>query len=177
MSDVPDTYYLAYGSNMLPHRIELRLGRCASLGVASLQGYALRFHKRGRDGSGKCDAFETGDAADVLYGVVYTLSETQRELLDDFEGPGYASRDVRVHTSSGVLTAYAYVAKPAHVDARLKPFHWYKSIVEAGARVHDLPEHYVERISATGVLTDPDVERTSQHLAILENFLSGMERR
>lgn len=166
-------YYLAYGSNMLPRRIELRLGRCDVLGVASLVEYALRFHKRGRDGSGKCDAFLTGNPADTLYGVVYSLSEAQREMLDDFEGPGYVSRDVCVQTRSAVLTAYAYVAKPAHVDADLLPFYWYKSIVEAGARAHDLPAHYVEGITATDALTDPDTERNSHHLALIESGIGG----
>lgn len=170
---MPDVYYLAYGSNMLPSRIELRLGRCDSLGIASLSGYSLRFHKRGRDGSGKCDAFHTGEVADILYGVVYALSGAQREMLDEFEGPGYASRDVRVRTRAGVLTAYAYMAKPLHVDADLEPYHWYKSMVEAGARVHGLPRHYVESISATGARTDPDADRTSHHMAILEAHVSG----
>jgi len=174
---MPDIYYLAYGSNMLPRRIELRLGRCRTIGVAFLAEYALRFHKRGGDGSGKCDAFLTENSGDALYGVVYSLSETQRETLDDFEGPGYVSRDVRVQTRSGALTAYAYVAKPAHVDTDLLPFRWYKSIVEAGARKHDLPAHYIESIYATGALADPDADRHSHHVAMIDSDLTGMARR
>ena len=172
-----NTYYLAYGSNMLPRRIELRLGRCRAVGMASLWRYALRFHKRGRDGSGKCDAYLTGRSSDTLYGVVYSLSAAQREMLDEFEGPGYESREVRVQTRSGALSAYAYVAKPAHVDGDLLPFGWYKSIVEAGARTHNLPAHYIESISATGASTDPDADRNSHHLAIIESELSGTVRR
>lgn len=168
MRQAPQSYYLAYGSNMLLRRIELRLGACEAVGVASLAGYALRFHKRGRDGSGKCDAFRTGDPADTLYGVVYALSEAQRSRLDELEGPGYGSRDVRVRIPSGELTAYAYVARPGHVDAELLPFEWYKSIVVAGARDHGLPGHYVETITTVSALTDPDSERHSMHVEILE---------
>ena len=73
--------YLAYGSNMWPRRIELRLGPCEVVGVASLDGYALRFHKRGGDGSGKCDAFHTASSADCLYGVVYSLTQAQRDAF------------------------------------------------------------------------------------------------
>jgi hypothetical protein len=173
---MPDIYYLAYGSNMLPRRIELRLGRCRAIGMASLAEYSLRFHKRGRDGSGKCDAFHTGDPSDVLYGVVYALNEAQREMLDDFEGPGYVSRDVSVRARPGVLTAYAYVAKAAHVDLDLLPFHWYKSIVEAGARAHNLPAHYVESIYATGALADPDADRHSHHVAMIDSGPTGTVR-
>ncbi len=165
--------YLAYGSNMWPRRIELRLGPCEVVGVASLNGYALRFHKRGGDGSGKCDAFHTASPADCLYGVVYSLTQAQRDLLDDFEGPGYASRDIPVRTRSGMLTAYVYVAKIGHVAAGLQPFSWYKSIVEAGARTHELPAQYIESIASVRASPDPDADRDSLHLAMLDKDLMG----
>ena len=160
--------YLAYGSNMLPRRIEQRLGTCETLGVVSLDGYALRFHKRGRDGSGKCDAFHTGDPAHTLFGVVYALTAEQQRMLDDFEGPGYLCRDVTVRIRSRMLTAYAYVARPAHVDADLRPFHWYKSIVLAGARTHGLPSGYVEEIMSVPSNPDPDAVRDAHHVAMLD---------
>ena len=169
--------YLAYGSNMWPRRIELRLGSCAVVGVASLDGYALRFHKRGGDGSGKCDAFHTASSVDSLYGVVYSLTPAQRDLLDDFEGPGYASRDVPVRTRSGMLTAYVYVAKVGHVAAGLQPFSWYKSIVEAGARTHDLPARYIESIATVRASPDPDPDRDSHHLAMLDRDIIGAAHR
>ena len=59
--------HFGYGSNMYKARIECRLGPCDWLGAASLTGFVLRFHKRGRDGSGKCDALRTGDPADRLH--------------------------------------------------------------------------------------------------------------
>ena len=169
--------YLAYGSNMWPRRIELRLGPCEVVGVASLDGYALRFHKRGGDGSGKCDAFHTASPADCLYGVVYSLTQAQRDSLHEFEGPGYTSRDVSVRTQSGMLTAYVYVAKAGHVAAGLQPFSWYQSIVEAGARTHDLPAHYIESIATVCALPDPDPDRNSHHLAMLDRDILGGEYR
>ena len=152
---------------MLPRRIEQRLGRCELTGVVSLGGYALRFHKRGGDGSGKCDAYRTGKSTDILYGVVYSLTRTQRDMLDDFEGPGYASQNVSVNAGARLLTAYAYVARSEHVETELQPFGWYKSIVLAGARTHGLPAHYIARIAAVESLLDPDSDRDSHHLAML----------
>ena len=163
-----EIHYLAYGSNMLPRRIELRLGPCETLGAASLSRYALRFHKRGRDGSGKCDAFHTGDDADTLFGVVYSLSPGQRRMLDELEGSGYATREVTVRTREGILTAYTYVAREEHVEDGLRPFSWYKSIVVAGARVHALPPHYIEFLVTVGASSDPDIERHAHHLAIVD---------
>lgn len=162
---------------MWPRRIEQRLGKCEALGVVSLHGYALRFHKRGRDGSGKCDAFCTGDAADTLYGVIYALSRAQRELLDDFEGPGYDVRELSARASSGIITAYAYVARPEHVDAQLQPFDWYKAIVVAGARTHSLPANYIDSLVAVSSTLDPNADRESQHHALLHgDIVSGMNR-
>ena len=165
--------YLAYGSNMWPRRIERRLGPCKVVGVASLAGYALRFHKRGGDGSGKCDAFHTARPADSLHGVVYLLTQVQRDMLDEIEGPGYATRDVPVRTQSGMLTAYVYVARAGHVDEDLQPFSWYKSIVEAGARIHALPAHYTQGIAAVCASPYPDADRDSHHLAMLDRDIAG----
>ena len=159
MSVVSKIRYLAYGSNMWSRRIELRLGPCEAVGTASLRGFDLRFHKRGRDGSGKCDAFHTGNSADTMYGVVYSLSRAQRDVLDEIEGSGYASRDVSVGTRSGMLTAYVYLARAGHVDANLQPFTWYKDIVVAGARAHGLPEHYIENLTAVCASPDPRADR------------------
>ena len=166
---MPEILYLAYGSNMLPRRIEQRLGRCEPMGAVSLDGYALCFHKRGGDGSGKCDAYQTGVSTDILYGVVYSLTRRQRDLLDGFEGPGYASRNVSVNAGASSLTVYAYVARSEHVETALQPFGWYKSIVLAGARTHGLPAHYIARIAAVGSLSDPDRDRDSHHLAMLDS--------
>ncbi len=144
---------------MWSRRIELRLGPCEAIGPARLRGYALRFHKRGRDGSGKCDAFHTGNPADAMYGVVYSLSQAQRDMLDEIEGPGYVSRDVSVNTCSGTLTAYLYSAKVGHVDTDLQPFSWYKAIVVAGARAHGLPGHYIESLAGVCAAPDPLTDR------------------
>lgn len=52
-------YYFAYGSNMLTERLIARTPSARPVGTSLLPGHRLTFHKRGRDGSGKCDAFET----------------------------------------------------------------------------------------------------------------------
>ena len=74
-----------------------------------------------------------------------------------------------------MLTAYVYVAKAGHVAAGLQPFSWYQSIVEAGARTHDLPAHYIESIATVCALPDPDPDRDSHHLAMLDRDILGGE--
>ena len=53
-------YYLAYGSNLHPVRLTERVPSARFLGLTSLFGYQLRFHKRHEpDGSGKCNMYHT----------------------------------------------------------------------------------------------------------------------
>ena len=49
-------------------RLKERVGFFERCGAAYLSGYTLRFHKKSKDGSGKCDAFYTGNPNDVVWG-------------------------------------------------------------------------------------------------------------
>jgi hypothetical protein len=161
--------YFAYGSNLLRRRIEQRLGSCAVVGTAYLPRHELRFHKRGRDGSGKCDVFYTGDSSHGVFGNVYELSRRQRRSLDDYEGPGYGSKALSVSFKFGKIDVYTYVARHGHVEAGLRPFTWYKSIVVAGARVCAFPHTYVQTLVSILADRDPDGHREAQHLSLLHD--------
>jgi len=164
--------YFAYGSNMWRARIEERLGPCRPVATARLEGRALRFHKAGGDGSGKCDAFLTGAGGDVLYGVVYEITAAQRRLLDRFEGPGYAASRLAVQSRAGVLDAFAYVAHETVLDPGARPFDWYKALVLEGARRARLPHAYIDRIRAVDAIPDPDPERATRHRALLSEAVA-----
>ena len=74
----------AYGSNLCVERILARVRSTRVLTVARLEGHALRFHKRGRDGSAKADAWSSGDPRDVVWGVVYELATADKATLSPF---------------------------------------------------------------------------------------------
>lgn len=57
--------YFAYGSNMSLLRLWQRVPSAVRIGVFTLQGHQLRFHKLGKDGSGKCDAYQTNNTLDL----------------------------------------------------------------------------------------------------------------
>ncbi len=159
--------YFAYGSNLLPERLRRRAPSARVVGPAVLEGYCLRFHKRGADQSGKCDAFRTGDRRDHVLGVIYELAETDRPVLDRIEGPGYATVQIKVSVGRDVMRAFTYIAKPAHIDATLIPLDWYREFVLAGARRHGLDEAYVRSIEAIQAQPDPDTARSEENRAIL----------
>jgi hypothetical protein len=166
-------WYFAYGSNMARHRLEARIGPCQTGGHAWLDGYDLRFHKRGRDGSGKCDAYATGDASHRLHGVLFGICATQRAVLHEVEGPGYGVQRMTVTCERRVVEAFLYVARRQAIEDGLRPFDWYQAFVISGARQHDLPVHYVCRLARVVTARDPDRRRADENAAILLPPRSG----
>lgn len=155
----------AYGSNMLSDRIRERCPSATALGMAELSGYELRWHKRSRDGSGKCDVVPVGDASKVVYGVLYEITVGNKGALDRAEGlgQGYEERQVEVVCGGHRRAASIYYA--TEIDPSLKPSSQYKAFVVAGAKEHNLPGAYVERLMATETMQDPtDLSVTNRQL-------------
>jgi gamma-glutamylcyclotransferase (GGCT)/AIG2-like uncharacterized protein YtfP len=159
--------YFAYGSNMAPERLQARVPSAQRLGVAVLRGYRLKFHKSGRDGSAKCDASRTGDMADEVHGVLYSMLASELPTLDGFEGRGhgYERQTVVVERASGEpVGTEIYVA--THFDAAMHPFDWYLEHVLRGADAALLPDAYVRALRAVKTMADPDEARRARELAI-----------
>lgn len=140
--------YFAYGSNMVTNRLAGRTGGCKPLGRAVLMGHRLCFHKHSKDGSGKADAFCTGDARDQVIGVVFEIPAAGKRGLDRAEGlnKGYAQRTLRVMLDGiGEVEAFTYTAEASAINEHLKPTAEYRDLVLAGAKEHGLPETYVDQ--------------------------------
>jgi gamma-glutamylcyclotransferase len=161
-------HYFAYGSNMSLPRLAARAPSAQLVGVARLERHALRFHKPGsRDGTGKCDAFETGDPADAVAGALYSMLASDLPRLDAAEGAGhgYERRQVSVTTASGAtVLAETYIAT-AKADG-LRPLDWYLEHVLRGARELGLPPAYVAAIEAVAADADADAGRRERELSI-----------
>jgi gamma-glutamylcyclotransferase (GGCT)/AIG2-like uncharacterized protein YtfP len=158
---VSELLYFAYGSNLFSERMRQRVPSSRVLTTGWLSGYQLYFHKRGGDGSGKCNLLQTGDDAHTVHGAVYAMAATEKPLLDRFEGSEYLSRDVQIapHAGGEAITAYAYIARQRSIDDSLLPFDWYRALVLAGAAEHSLPADYCGVLAQIGSVPDPDDER------------------
>ena len=159
--------YFAYGSNMSLRRLRARVASAVRLDNASLYGHRLRFHKRGRDGSAKCDAQQTGDPAHRVLGVVFEIAGAEKPDLDRYEGVGlgYVTQTVQLTLSNGdQLEAYTYIA--TLIDSALRPFAWYKEHVLRGALENHLDADYIQAIHHIAADIDPDPEREARELAI-----------
>lgn len=165
----------AYGSNLLLRRLRERVPSARVLGRAQLPGHALRWHKRSRDGSTKCDV--VAQIGSVVWGVVVAIPAAEKPVLDAAEGlgAGYAEHVVEVvpvepapadpTPSATTIACRAYVA--TDVDPIGLPYAWYRALVVAGAREHGLPASYIAALEAQPVQDDPDLARDARHRAFL----------
>lgn len=156
----------SYGSNMSLARLQQRVPSARFVAVATLPAHRLRFHKVSDDGSGKCDAEETGNPEDRVFGVVYEISGSEKPVLDQKEGlgSGYDEKVVELTTDQERITALMYFA--TIVDSRLKPYRWYRNHVLVGARENGLPAEYIAQIETLEAVDDPDTRRHERELAI-----------
>ncbi len=157
----------AYGSNMLTARLQKRVRSAVAVGTGQLRGHVLRWHKRSRDGSGKCDAETTGRNADVVWGVLFELDAAEKPELDRAEGlgNGYVERQVEIITDRGIVRAVAYIATAK--DPSRRPYHWYKAFVVEGAREHALPQEYLQSLENAPSVPDPDPARAAENERLL----------
>jgi len=159
----------AYGSNMLTARMEDRVDRVNVVTTGMVYGHRLQFHKRSRDGSGKANAFPSGDPLDCVWGVIYELSGDQHRILDHYEslGVGYEHATVVASTAKGEVETCMYVAREEFIDDSLRPYQWYHDFVVHGADQHALPTDYQERLRAFRAIADPERERAERNRKLL----------
>lgn len=161
--------YLAYGSNLHPLRIGMRVESARLLGTAFVDGWSLKFHKRGKDGSGKCNIVAGGEG---IHAAIYHLSDGHRRVLDRIEGLGYGYETGTIDVP-GFGACHVYVGDPAYLDDSLAPFDWYKALVLLGAHYHGFPAGYVAAVSAVSAEADPDAVRRAENEFIIDRIESA----
>lgn len=80
-------------------RLRKRVPSACVVAVARLLKHRLKFHKKSKDDSGKCDAECTNDEKDVVYGVVFGIAASEKPELDKHEGlnDGYEEKSVSIY--------------------------------------------------------------------------------
>lgn len=161
--------YAAYGSNLHPIRLRRRAASAQLLGTVALPGWQLRLHKRGQDGSAKCNIV---GAPGVAYVAVFEMAASDRPKLDQAEGlnRGYIERQLDV---PGFDRCFLYLASDSHIDEELVPFTWYKELVLLGCEHHGFPHQYVDWIRALPAHRDRDRQRHAKNMAIVEKIRQG----
>ena len=78
--------YFAYGSNMLPARLQRRCGSARLVGCAEATGFDLKFSKVSNDGSGKATLLKADDV--LTPGALFEIASCDLDALDSAEGAG-----------------------------------------------------------------------------------------
>ena len=159
MDDDEYTYF-AYGSNLHPRRLESRIGRCAHLKSVKINQYKLEFDKLSTDGSAKCNIVDA-DQNDCIYGALYTITASQKKILDRFEA-GYSTIWIDIQNYS---RSFTYKANPPF-DRLSLPFDWYKILVIMGAAYHAFPTTYLNMLGSVRGKSDEDRKRAEDNLKI-----------
>jgi hypothetical protein len=163
-------HYFAYGSNLLTSRLKARTPSARPVGIATLPGWQLHFHKVGSDGSGKGDIVPAADA--VVTGVIYRLRARELWRLDLAEGAGYRRRRIAVCIGERWHRCETYVA--THTDPELLPYDWYRALILAGLLEHDVRGPMLDQVLGTPSLPDPRRFRSARLRALraLQRFSS-----
>jgi cation transport regulator ChaC len=159
--------YFAYGSNMPLARLQQRVPSAKLVSPCYIHGYDLRFHMASNDGSAKCNAFESGNTDDCVWGVVFDMLISQRPALDQAESlnVGYSAKLVDVSNDHGEkFEALIYCAIP--IDDTFKPYSWYLNHVLMGAIENKLPSNYIDKIKKVESIEDENKERALKEYAI-----------
>jgi len=161
--------YFAYGSNMLTERLRARVPSAQPVARARLPDRELRFHKRGQDGSGKCNIIDATTASTHVWGMLFDIASEDLPALDEAEGRGHGYERCRIHPHGpdSIVEAFAYVAQSSRIDESLTPFAWYWAVVRAGARQHRLPSDYRSSLGPSSTCPDPDEDRRAQYRRLL----------
>lgn len=156
--------YAAYGSNLHPTRLVMRVPSARLIGTASVPGFDLRFHKKSVDGSAKCDIVE---AASEIHVAVFEILFEEKPLLDKIEGLGIGYDEMQIAVPN-VGDCWTYTAAESHVDPTLIPYTWYRAMVLLGCELHGFPERYTRTVRQVADQPDPDEQRLRENSLIVE---------
>src|SRR5690625_2321150 len=123
--------YFAYGSNMLPERLQARCVSARFISLARVADYDIVFSKPSGDGSAKATLVKKGGASTP--GVLFAIARYDLPALDRAEGAGSGYKRIDSFTledrTGALVTATTYIASENDIaygkDPSLKPYDWY----------------------------------------------------
>jgi len=139
--------YFAYGANMDPENMKERGVSFSKREYATLEGWKLKFNKIACDDPNEGYANIERDEESIVEGILYEISESDIEKLDEYEGyPKHYKRiKLRVRLKDGSrVEAFAYIANPSKTKEGLKPSGEYLNHLLKGCDL--LSKEYCEKL-------------------------------
>ncbi|MEZ4340074.1 MAG: gamma-glutamylcyclotransferase family protein [Sandaracinaceae bacterium] len=140
-------WYFAYGANMATRVLRRRGVTAIESHAARLPGHRLVFEEPGIPWLEPAFASLRADDDEVTHGVLHRLTDEDLAALDRIEGIGYdrVAHVVEV-PGRGEIAASFYASRRSTTGRR--PSRRYIRILVEGAREHDLPARWIERLEA-----------------------------
>ncbi|GAB3514228.1 gamma-glutamylcyclotransferase family protein [Emticicia fontis] len=160
----------AYGSNMNIKRIKQRVPSAIKVSNAFIKNYTMICNKVSRDGSSKANIVQTDNPNDIVWGIIFEISDNEKADLDKAEGLGRGYLEAIFNftdTNNKIHQAQVYIAHKDFINNNLVPYDWYKQIILSGAKQNELPDYYLEKIQYLDFITDPNEERRQENLSLV----------
>ncbi|MBY0477657.1 MAG: gamma-glutamylcyclotransferase [Chitinophagaceae bacterium] len=160
----------AYGSNMNLNRLTQRVPSAVKLCNAFLPAHKLVYNKISKDGSAKANIAKTDVPAELVWGVLFTIDNDEKPLLDIAEGLGKGYNEDTLTFFDEINNSYAaqiYIADSNSIDNTLQPYDWYKEFIISGAIQNKLPAEYIVQLQSISCVRDHDEERRMKNYSIL----------
>ncbi len=140
-------WYFAYGSNLDILQMMGRVGEWETSLRAYVEGYRLIFNKPSQRWGGRtANIEETRDNSDIVYGVVYRLTEKKLDVLEEYEGKSPKLIDVKLEDGSMLKGASAFIFDSG--KAPRKPPKAYANAIIDGLRQHGHGDQIVEKVKS-----------------------------
>lgn len=175
--------YFAYGSNTGEARIKKRCNSAKKISYASLNKYLLKFNKKSTDGSYKANLKYTNNELNMVYGVIYEISNEQQRELDVAEGyrlsqtgevnsshKKYVPQKIEVLNIDSDLNVevLTYIAQGEETAPNPTIYDWYLYHIISGAEASNLPAEYIAKLKEIKTTEDTNVERKNREMGIYE---------
>lgn len=160
----------AYGSNMNLNRLTKRIPSAVKVNNAFLPGHKLVCNKMSKEGSAKANIAKTDVPAELVWGVLFTIDNNEKSLLDIAEGLGKGYNEDTLTFFDETNNSYAaqiYIADSNSIDNTLQPYDWYKEFIISGAIQNKLPAEYIVQLQSIACIRDHDEERRMKNYSIL----------
>lgn len=167
-------YYFSYGSNLHPVRLTKRISSAKLVSAVCVNNYKLKFHKKSKDGSAKCNLIETSDEKDQIFGAIYEIDTAQKAILDGFEGlgSGYFEHRVQIVKENNTFDCFTYIAQQSFIVDNMLPYNWYKEMVVIGAEYLQVADEYIAEIESNPSIDDQNIKRKLEQECIIREMIN-----
>ena len=138
-------WYFAYGSNLNVDEMNSRVGEWHLSKRALARNYRLVFNVHSTRWQGNTANLQPSDRfEDIVYGVVYLLTEEQFLKLGRHEGVAPVVIRVELEDGNEISHAKTFLSKTSNPG--LAPSELYRRTMEAGLLQHGYKESLVEKV-------------------------------